>query len=423
MKQLYPEDSPAMALSFTLQLHDNTNVTTDNGMTPEMKTYWDTELIDNAAPRLVHDQFAQKRPIPQGQGKTIEFRRVTPFPKALTPLTEGVTPSGRKMEFASLTAEVKQYGDYVEISDVLDLTAVDPVLSVATVQLGDQAGATLDTVTREVLNSGTSVIYGPANKSARYLLTGGQAAAADNDYLNVRLVKQAARRLKVNLAAKIDGHYVAIIHPDISFDLTDDPAWVDVKTYCDPDDMYEGEIGRLFGVRFVETTEAKIFHAHDLTAAARNLTVKTAATTATQVSVKEAITAADATALVGRLVIIGGKLVEIAGAAAGAAGSATLTLKEAVTAAADAAVYPGEAGAEGRDVYSTLFLGANAYGVTEVEGGGLRHIVKALGSGGTSDPLDQRSTAGWKGIKTAEILTDAFMVRVETASTYQSGAN
>ena len=85
-----------------------------------MKIYWDTELIDNAVPRLVHDQFGQKRPIPKNNGKTIEFRRVTPFPKALTPLTEGVTPTGRKMEFTALTAEVKQYGDYVEISDVLD---------------------------------------------------------------------------------------------------------------------------------------------------------------------------------------------------------------------------------------------------------------------------------------------------------------
>lgn len=419
----YVYGSAAQELSFSLQLHDNTNVTTDGGMTPEMKIYWDTELIDNAVPRLVHDQFAQKRPIPKNNGKTIEFRRVTPFPKALTPLTEGVTPTGRKMEFTAMTAEVKQYGDYVEISDVLDLTAVDPVLSVATVQLGDQAGATLDTVTREVLNAGTSVIYGPANKSARYLLTGGEAAADDNDYMNVRLVKQAARRLKVNLASKIDGYYVGIIHPDISFDLTDDPAWVDVKTYCDPDDMYEGEIGRLYGVRFVETTEAKIFHAEDLTAAARNLTVKAQVTSNTTVTVNEAISADEAAALAGRKVIIGDVLTEIASATAGSAGSASLTLKEAVSANASAVIYPGEAGADGRDVYSTIFLGANAYGVTEVDGGGLRHIVKPLGSGGTSDPLDQRSTAGWKGIKTAEILTDAFMVRVETASTYESGAN
>lgn len=95
-------------LSFSLQLHDNTNVTADGSMTPEMKIYWDTELIDNAVPRLVHDQFGQKRPIPKNNGKTIEFRRVTPFPKALTPLTEGVTPTGRKMEFTALTAEVKQ---------------------------------------------------------------------------------------------------------------------------------------------------------------------------------------------------------------------------------------------------------------------------------------------------------------------------
>lgn len=409
--------------SLDLRLHDNTNVSADSGMTAEMKIYWDTELIDNARPRLVHDQFGQKKPIPKNNGKTIEFRRVTPFPKAMKPLTEGVSPSGRKMEFTAMTATVEQYGDYVEISDVVDLTAVDPVLSVATQQLGDQAGATLDTVTREVLNSGTVVIYGPKSKSARYLLQGGQAEEANNDYMNVRLVKQAARTLKVNLASKIDGHYVAIIHPDVSFDLTDDPAWQNVKTYCDPEDMYEGEIGRLHGVRFVETTEAKIFHAEDLTAASRTLSVKTAASGGTTLTVNEAISSADAAALAGRKVNVGEKVVEVLSATAGAAGSASLSLKEGVTASANATIYPGEGGANGRDVYSTLFLGANAYGVTEIEGGGLRHIVKPMGSAGTADPLDQRGTAGWKAIKTAEILTNAFMVRVETASSFESGAN
>lgn len=75
------------------------------------------------------------------------------------------------------------------------------------------------------------------------------------------------------------------------------------------------------------------------------------------------------------------------------------------------------------DVYSTLVLADNAYGVTEIEGGGLQHITKQLGSSGTSDPLNQRATAGWKAIKTAERLVENYMVRIETASTFNSGAN
>ncbi|MBO5007624.1 MAG: hypothetical protein J6D26_02180 [Clostridia bacterium] len=86
-------------------------------------------------------------------------------------------------------------------------------------------------------------------------------------------------------------------------------------------------------------------------------------------------------------------------------------------------VYPGEAGLAGRDIYSTLVLGANAYGVTEVTGGGLEHIVKQLGSGGTADPLNQRATAGWKGTKVAELLVDNYITRIESVSSFESGEN
>ena len=96
--------------------------------------------------------------------------------------------------------------------------------------------------------------------------------------------------------------------------------------------------------------------------------------------------------------------------------TSTLTLesglKEAV--ADNTVLYPAGGGFEGAKVYSTIILGANAYGVTEIEGGGLQHIVKQLGSGGTNDPLNQRATVGWKAIKTAERLVESFMVRVES---------
>ena len=74
-------------------------------------------------------------------------------------------------------------------------------------------------------------------------------------------------------------------------------------------------------------------------------------------------------------------------------------------------------------VYSTLVLGANAYGVTELEGGGLRSIIKQLGSGGTADPLNQRATAGWKAIKTAERLVENYMIRIESASSFNGEVN
>ena len=313
----------------------NTNVTSDSGLSNEMKTFYSDYLIDMAEPNLVHDQFGQKHPIPKNGGKIIEFRKYDSLPKALTPLTEGVTPNGQKLSMSVITSNVQQYGGYIELSDILLLTAIDNNLVQATKLLGSQAGRTLDTITREVLNGGTNVQYAEGQVTARNALVGGQATG--NHYLTVDAVRRAVRFLKVMNAPKINGSYVGIIHPDVSYDLMSDPKWVNVKTYSDPDGIYEGEIGKIEGVRFVETSEAKVFEG---------------------------------------------------------------------------------AGASGVDVYSTLILGADAYGVTEITGGGLEHIVKQLGSAGTADPLNQRATAGWKATKTAERLVEQYMVRIETASTF-----
>lgn len=402
--------------------NDYLNTTNSKDLTPEMKVFYSDYLIDNAVPKLVHNQFGQKHPIPKNGGKTIEFRRFSPYPKALVPLTEGVTPAGRNVKSTAITATIKQYGDYTVVTDILSMTAIDNVLSQVTKLHGNQAGETLDTITRDIINAGQNVQYGAETKTARYLLTGGSATKADNDYLTVDAVRRAVRALKNQKADKINGYYVGIIHPDVSYDLVNDPQWEAVKTY-DPEDWYEGEIGRIAGVRFVETTEAKIFHAEDFTAASRTLSVKTAVTTNTEITVKEAITADEATALAGRKIIVGNVLGEIASATAGGAGSAKITLTAAVSATADSVLYPGEAGAGGRDVYSTLILGDNAYGVTEVSGGGLEHIFKPLGSAGAADPLNQRCTSGWKATQTAVILVDEFMRRIETASTFESGQN
>ena len=404
-----------------------TNTTLDPGLSDEMKVYYSMRLINLAEPELIHDQFGQKHPIPKNSGKTIEFRKYDSLPKALVPLTEGVTPAGQKMSMGVIRATIKQYGGYIELSDILELTAIDNNLVQATRLLASQAGRTADTITREVLAGGTNVVYAGGAKD-RSELVGGDSTAENNKYLTVDDIRKAVRALKVMNAQKINGYFAGIIHPDTAYDLMNDKKWVDVKTYSDPDGIYEGEIGKIEGVRFVETTEAKIFHAAPLKiedsgeASARNLTVKSAASKV--ITITEKLSANQAKALTGRDILVGGELLEVASAAAGAAGAATITVKTApaTTPAASTVIYPGEGGANGRDVYSTLILGADAYGVTELEGGGLQHIVKQLGSSGTADPLNQRATAGWKLTKVAERLVEQYMVRIESASTFESGA-
>lgn len=418
-----------MLIPMILNLFDaNVNVTTDAGLSDEMKTFYSNYLIRLAGPLLVHDQFGQRQPIPKNGGKIIEFRKYDSLPKALTPLTEGVTPDGQKLSMSVITSTVHQYGGYVALSDILLLTAIDNNLMEATRVIADQAGRTLDTITREVLNGGTNVLYG--SKTSRSELVGGQSTS--NDYLTVDDVRKAVRALKVQNARKINGDYVGIIHPDTAYDLMSDPKWVNVKTYSDPEGIYEGEIGKIEGVRFVETTEAKIFHAEDLMAdddvgsssGARNLTYKS--NSGKVITVGEKISSAQATALVGRKIILKGVTYNITASSAGNANSATITVAETITGSPSAndVIYPWGGGAKGVDIYSTLILGADAYGVTEITGGGLQHIVKQLGSAGSADPLDQRATVGWKATKTAERLVEQYMIRIETASTFNDvGAN
>ena len=297
-------------------------------LSPENKTFYDMTLIQEASAQLVHDQFGVKKPIPANGGKTIEFRKFVSYGKALTPLQEGVTPQGKAVKVESITSTVDQYGDYTMLTDVLDLTAIDHVVLETTKNHGRQAGMTLDTVTRDVLHSGTNVSYCGGGDSRKTL-------TKDNK-LTVDVIMQTVAKLRAMNAPTINGKYVAIIHPYVAYDLMTDPAWVDAHKYTTPTNLYEGEIGEIAGVRFVQSSEAKI--------------------------------------------------------------------------------YKDDTCPSGLAVFGTLFLADGAYGVTEITGGGLQTIVKQKGSAGTADPLDQRSTVGWKAIKTAEILTQDYIVRVESCS-------
>ena len=295
-----------------------------SGLSAENKTFYDMTLLDEAQAALVHDQFAQKRPIPMNGGKTIEFRKFASLPKATTPLTEGVTPDGKSLNVTAVTATVAQYGDYITQSDVLELTSIDNTIVEATKILGRQAGLTLDTVTRNVLQSGTNVTYCPKSSGDEVTSRAGLDATCQ---LTVKVVQQVVAKLKGQNAPTINGKYVGIIHPYVAYSLMRDPEWIDAHKYAQPDNLFTGEIGEIAGVRFVETTEAKVYD--------------------------------------------GG-------------------------------------------VFGTLIMGANAYGVTEITGGGLQTIIKQKGSAGTADPLDQRSSIGWKAIKTAELLIPNYLVRVES---------
>ena len=393
---------------------------TTTTLSAEMKTFYDMRLIDEASPMLVHEQFGQKRPIPQGGGKTVNFRRFSPLAKATTALTEGVTPSGSSLSVSSISAIVAQYGDYVVQSDVLELTAVDNTILETTKLLGRQAGLTMDTIVRNALLLGTNKSYAPkyvADTNGNLFET-EVTKTADLDTsakLTVDVVQRVVAKLRAQNAPTIGGDYVCIIHPYVAYDLMRDPEWIDAHKYSTPENIYTGEIGKIGGVRFVQSTEAKIFAPKikgkvktAVSSAGTSITVEGNLPTMTGVSVP---------------CYLGGNINTITAIAEASDGVYTVTLGTAATAAVGDILVDREGTADGLAVFSCLFLGDGAYGVTEVTGGGLQTIIKQKGSAGTADPLDQRSSVGWKGLKTAKILVDNYLVRCEVCSRYSDTAS
>lgn len=403
-------------LNLQLFAEPNTNVTTantpGNDLSPTMKEFYDTELLENARSELYFNQFGDEQPLPKGNGDTVEWRGFDTFGKAMKPLTEGVTPDGNKLSMRKIKQSIDQYGDYSTISDRLELEAVDNVILGATEEHGAQAGETLDCITRNEVLTGTHVMYG-GGKTSRSQLT-----AADR--ITPTLINKAATHLKKMKAPKIDGSYVAIIHPSVSEDLREDESWIDVHKYSATEEIFNGEIGKLHGVRFVESTEQKVYCGADLAANSRTLAVKGAVSGGSEVTFDGGTVEADA--LVGRVVLIEDSTYLVTKNTVN-----TLTLADPLkeTPAAlnlkdNAIIYPGEGGKDGSAVYACIFFGKKAWGVIKPTAESLQMIVKAKGSAGTADPLDQRSTVGWKASHAAKILYQERVLRLEVGSSYSS---
>lgn len=400
---------------------ENSVITDSGSLSAEMKTFYDKTLITLAGANLIHEQFGQKRPIPAGGGKTIEFRKFSKLPKALKAITEGITPKGNKLSVSKVSATVDQYGDYIEQTDLLELTSVDNTIVEATKELASQAGLTLDTVVRNELVGGTNVMYAPEVIGGNETEVLSRADITKNCKLRVKDIFKAAAELKAVNAPKIDGSYVAIIHPYTAYDLMQEAGeqWVGISKYVNPENILKGEIGTLGGVRFVESTEAKIYGPKVITDDFSRLTVKTAVSSASsKIAVNESLTAEVFAVPVE--VYVNGTLNTVT-AIENTDGVSYVVLGTSVASLSAGDIICGTgAGKDGSAVFCTLFLGENAYGVTDIEGGGLQHIVKQRGYG--NDPLNQRSSVGWKATKVAKRLLEEYMIRVESGSEFSKTA-
>ena len=379
-----------------------------NTMEPQIKSYYDTQALENARNNHVYAQFADKVPLPEKHGMTIEKRKPNTFGD-VERLTEGVIPAGKKFGYSALNIAVHQYGDYNAVSDLLELHAIDPVIQDAAEEWGAAAGDTQDKIARNVCMSGSNVLYcdsvtdGTATQiSSRSQLTGACK-------LTPTMVNRAATWLKKHHAPKINGKYVAIIHPSVTYDIRQSAEWIDAHKYASPEEIYNGEIGELHGVRFVESDNAPVFKGDDLASDSVTLTVNGVISNSKTVTFDGGTV--EASALVGRKVLIGTVLTTVT-----ANTDAALTVADNITCADNTVIYPGEGGAGGAAVYGCIFLGAKAFAMIDVAGGNQRMIIKDKSQVG--GPLDQFGTVGVKFETGGGVQYEERLLRVECGSFY-----
>ena len=308
------------------------NLTTTTEVDPAVATFYDRVLLKRGKAKLVHAKFAQERPLKSKSGNTIKFRRYSALTTATTPITEGVTPPGQKLSKTDLTAQISWYGDFVHITDVVDLTVEDPVLTVASEELGDQMGRTIDELVRDILSACASKTDAAGGSNGDVAT---EMAKSDIDTLVQTLLGNDADFMTPLLKAA-SGQGTAPVRPafwgiadtDLIDDLEAVSGFKSTSQYPVQQGIDEAEWGSTGNVRWLVTSVGKVD-----------------------------------------------------------TGTSNL----------------------GADEYQLPIIAKNAYGITKLEGGNAQNIVKAFGSGGTSDPLNQRATSGWKTAFVARILNDNFM--------------
>lgn len=239
-----------------------------NTLAPELKTFYDTELLENARTEMFYAQFGRKQRLPKNGGTTIEWRKFNTFARA-SELKEGVIPTGQQFGSSSLTASISQYGTYTSITDKLEMRAYDNVILAATEEMGASAAATQETLIRNALLVGTNVMYcdnvdanGNVISTPTTPATMGAGGGDSNSdgwaLLTPTMVNKAVTKMKKDRVPRINGKYYAVIHPSVAYDLRQSKEWIEVHKYAATGEIFNGEIGELHGCRFIEDTFAPI---------------------------------------------------------------------------------------------------------------------------------------------------------------------
>lgn len=328
---------------------------TDAGVSPRTNVYAERQMLKHAMPVRILDKFGMMRPMPKNKTQVIKFRRPRIFTAATTPLVEGVTPTATQFSYEDVEATIKQYGQVVEITDVIEDTHEDPVLNDATIQAGENIGRTLEALDWGILRAGTNVFF-----------TNGSVRSSVNTPMTLSKQRAVIRALKAQKAYKItrilsasvnygtkavEAAYVAVHHTDVEQDIRTMAGFLPTSEYGQRTPINEYELGSVEDVRYICSPDLSSF-------------------------------------------------LDAGGAFNG---SGTEMVSNLGTSA---------------DVYPMLFIGRDAYGIVPLRGqGAISPTILRPGVRDKSDPLGQRGYVGWKTWHTAVILNQVWMARVEAAVT------
>jgi N4-gp56 family major capsid protein len=297
-------------------------LTTTQDIDPGLEVYYERTLLETAYPKYVYGKFAEQYNIPGKSGRTIKMRRYSRLSAATTPITEGVTPNGSKLAKVDILATISQYGDFVSITDVVDLTVEDAVLTKTTELQSDQMYNTEDVLCRDVISASASSITCSNGSGTATLLNDTDIATVVQTLLGgfADWITDMIPASTGQGTSPIRPSFVGIFDYALQDDLENVASFKSVSNYGASRSILENEWGNTNNVRWVMTMQGYV----------------------------------------------------------------------------------------SSSTYYCPIIGKNAYGKVKLDGGNAKSIIKGFGSG--NDPLNQRSTVGWKMWDVCRILNDAFII-------------
>jgi N4-gp56 family major capsid protein len=218
-----------------------------NALTAEQAEFYQDAMLDRLLPELVLMNYGEKKNIPKNKGAVTSFRRLNSLAVSTTALTEGVTPDGVNLDITKINATVSEYGNWTKISEFINMTGLDPLMTEVSQLMGENAGESMENIVRDVVTAGSNVQY--ANNVASRATVAGKITALD--ILRVRRTLKRNKVKKIKLPNGKSG-YLGFLHTDVATDLMQTTEWIEANKHVDTTNLVEGILGELYGIYFIE---------------------------------------------------------------------------------------------------------------------------------------------------------------------------